>query len=568
MIPSSGNSINISMRWNAGGWLEHVPNADTTAPVVTPPADTTIQFANGAAGLAHNDPTLQSWLAQASAVDETDGALSVSNNLSAYADPLPTGTVTIQFSATDATGNTGTATANLTVRESFSSWTTFAQRTKTVDPSAAGGGVGSDADPWTLSEAMSMAQPGDIVGIRAGLYVGSPTGQRYSPAFRPSNSGTNANPIVFVAENPAATTAGPYTELRSGATSVTDGCPTFGVLSQDYVQWIGILSDESAPNNVMIADSGTAVLWTTTGSEIGLCKLAGVTAVANDNHAGIRTENCYNSYIADNDVSGYAYQPNGSSVNQAGIQTYQTQSTIFEYNSITDCGDAFHFKGRDHYDNVVRFNRIVRPKISPFRIGGFIAGPSGERNKIYQNLIIDSVDGVELAYSATVPAAVTGTDIYNNTIVASSATQGAGLYITDSIPTSGNDVRYWNNLVYAPAATAVLQSYNTDNAADFAAYVDSDYNLGWGMSYWADGPSTSDFNRVSLPAWQVLNGRDLHSLVADPLFVDAANGDYRLAAGSPAVNAGSDIFGIAGGGSINMGCYISADQSEQFGVRT
>ena len=106
------------MRSRADGVLEHVPpTGDTTAPVVTPPADTTIQFANGGAGLAHNDPALQAWLAQASAVDETDGAVTVTNNLTAYADPLPAGTLTIQFSATDAAGNTGTATANLTVSE-------------------------------------------------------------------------------------------------------------------------------------------------------------------------------------------------------------------------------------------------------------------------------------------------------------------------------------------------------------------------------------------------------------------------------------------------------------------
>ena len=77
--------------------------------------------------------------------------------------------------------------------------------TKYVTTGAAGGGVGSAGDPWTLAEAMTSAVAGDIVAIAAGVYVGSSTNNKEQPAFRPSNSGTSGSPIRFVAQWAAAT---------------------------------------------------------------------------------------------------------------------------------------------------------------------------------------------------------------------------------------------------------------------------------------------------------------------------------------------------------------------------
>ena len=64
-------------------------------------------------------------------------------------------------------------------------------------------------------------------------------------------------------------------------------------------------------------------------------------------------------------------------------------------------------------------------------------------------------------------------------------------------------------------------------------------------------------------------GQDVHSLVSDAasLFVDPANFNFRLKAGSPAVNAGTwlindvptDILGVTRpqGGLFDIGCYES-----------
>jgi len=50
----------------------------------------------------------------------------------------------------------------------------------------------------------------------------------------------------------------------------------------------------------------------------------------------------------------------------------------------------------------------------------------------------------------------------------------------------------------------------------------------------------TEFRSVDLAEWQQKTGQDPHSLRADPRFVDAKKGDFRLKPGSPALGAGKD----------------------------
>ena len=87
--------------------------ADNNAPVMTLPGNTTFEFENGAAGLAHS--ALNNWVSSAVAVDNIDGNVAVTHNLNSMVNPLTAGNYTIIFSATDSAGNGSNGSRQVTV---------------------------------------------------------------------------------------------------------------------------------------------------------------------------------------------------------------------------------------------------------------------------------------------------------------------------------------------------------------------------------------------------------------------------------------------------------------------
>lgn len=67
--------------------------------------------------------------------------------------------------------------------------------------------------------------------------------------------------------------------------------------------------------------------------------------------------------------------------------------------------------------------------------------------------------------------------------------------------------------------------------------------------YWNFGGNPVTFHERSFAEWQA-TGQDTHSLIADPLFVDPAHGDYRLKDGSPASRIGFKPFDYSKAGRL------------------
>ena len=118
--------------------------------------------------------------------------------------------------------------------------------------------------------------------------------------------------------------------------------------------------------------------------------------------------------------------------------------------------------------------------------------------------------------------------IVNNTVA---NTEGVELLV--QFDTSGNIIE--NNVIVAgPKHDFVENSYreNVDNVLDHNLYFSVD-GSSTGTWSWKDR-AYGNFDR-----WAAESGNDRHSSFADPMFTDAANGDFSIAADSPAVDAGA-----------------------------
>jgi len=85
--------------------------ADTTPPALTVPGSLTVECSAGSV-ISASDSQIQAWLQQATATDDVDGQVAVTNDLPK---PCTLGTTTVTFTATDAAGNHATARSTITV---------------------------------------------------------------------------------------------------------------------------------------------------------------------------------------------------------------------------------------------------------------------------------------------------------------------------------------------------------------------------------------------------------------------------------------------------------------------
>lgn len=371
----------------------------------------------------------------------------------------------------------------------------------------------------TLQRAADIVQAGDTVLVADGAYAGFD--------LRDKN-GTSAAPIVFQAQgaNALIGQSGPVRNdginIENADYIVIDGFTVNGMTGNGNGIRL-VLSDHCVVRNCRC--DGNAERGIFTGFTDDILIEHNVCSNSLDEH-GI-----YVSNSSDRPVIRYN-------------ECYGNNNIGIHLNAdLSEGGDGI-ISDAQIYGNIIHDNGLA----AGINMDGL------QNPRVYNNLIYNNHFGQGIALFQGDGAIVTnGAKIYNNTII---------------VPEDGR----WGILLQA-GANVNTEIYNNiiinqhawrgGIAAEDISGLKSDHNiLNDKMSAEGDGSA------VSLAAWQSL-GFDQHSLLAGPLsslFQGPAHNDFHLAAGSPAINAGTNLVaavvtaGLDGnprpnGAGYDIGCY-------------
>ena len=384
--------------------------------------------------------------------------------------------------------------------------------------------VGDDAHPGTLEEPWATLQhaadtiaAGDTVWVRAGSYQGAHF----------TTSGTAAQPIVLQAF------PGEEVSIDADNPVTPDGINLEGV---SYMTVQGFRVDGR----------------TRTGIRAVLCEHV----TLRDNRAdqngvwGIFTGFCDDLLIEGNTTTGSVVE-HGIYVSNSGDRPVIRDNLVFgnHANGIHMNGDVSQGGDGVISSAVVENNIIFDNGIG----GGSGINCDGVTDSILRNnLIYDAhASGISL-FRIDGGAPSTNNKVYNNTVVVASDGRWA-LNIQNA--STGNQVR--NNALYSHHSFRGALNISSDSLPGFS----SDYNIV------EDRFTTDDSATIlSLAEWQAQTSQDGFSSVATPteLFLDPTNGDHRLRADSPALDAGEilaevpdDLVGHPRpfGPTHDVGCY-------------
>ncbi|MEX0713605.1 MAG: right-handed parallel beta-helix repeat-containing protein [Pirellulales bacterium] len=372
-----------------------------------------------------------------------------------------------------------------------------------VSPLGADVNGGSSSDPWqTLQKAADSVRAGDTVIVRPGIYQG----------FDLRTDGTATAPITFQAQD------GVLIDLPNDRTD-RDGINLEGA-SYIVIEGFEIVGMPRAG----IRAVGTSASFTQSivvrGNEADKNGVWGVfTAFTND-------------VLIENNVTSRSAQQHGIYVSNSGDRPVIRGNTIW-----------------GNYQNGIHMNGD-----ESMGSDGLITGAVIENNVIYENGHGGgsgiNADGVQ-------------SSVFQNNLLYSNHASGISLYRINGADGSKNNLVVNNTIVQASDARWALNIQNGStgntvynnilyNAHSWKGSIDISINSLPGLvsnhNVVMSRFTTDDSGSIlSLDAWRSLTGQDADSLlaVAAELFVDAAAGDYHLAASSPALDRGTSQWAPA-----------------------
>lgn len=237
----------------------------------------------------------------------------------------------------------------------------------------------------------------------------------------------------------------------------------------------------------------------------------------------------YNNRVVYNHIHNLYYT--GISVGETwGYGNHLAQDNIIEYNHVHHIGS--HSESDTPFLNdkggiytlgvqpgtVIRFNRIYDIYSWSFGGWGIYLDAGSSQILVEKNIVYHTRDGgFHIHYGKD--------NVVRNNIFA----LGKNDQIRRSKPEAHLSFTFENNIVYWEEGQLFKGNVNNLN-------FNFDRNL-----YWSVNNSEIRFGKMSWQEWQA-KGMDINSLVADPLFFDPANDDFRLPPNSPAFEIGFEAI--------------------------
>ncbi|THU40374.1 hypothetical protein FAM09_10935 [Niastella caeni] len=450
-----------------------------------------------------------------------------------------------------------------------------------VSATATGSGNGTQQNPYTLTQALQLAQPGWRVCCGPGEYIGVNRNHTWDTSFQIRANGTEDNPIIFFAQNYAALNTSGRSILRHNGTQQGYGCPVLGLVTGHH--WYGFYITESlAPTK---ADTGP-IVCSGKYNRISYFRIdrGPVTwpeALSDNNHAAIRFEGVgvQNNLVSDCWIENYSRE--NAFRSEQGIQLFsQNDSTITTSTGrliIENCffdnvETALTSKGagtsRWILGGIVFRRNLVRASTATNTVGAVnFMDTSGElgRNQVYQNIQVGGNYFVVCWSMAGYP--IRDIDVINNTLInATMNREIEGIHTAYAgAGTTGSGWRIHNNI-----KTGTAPLFNFPKTQSDAAVLSRSHNLSFGHSRWGYVHSRGTATQ-SLAEWVANTQFDDFSLESDPQLVSSVWGNAnlgKLQQTSPARNAAIDLLNLNGNGT-SAACHMGAYSNDNvvIGIR-